>query len=298
MPFVVAAIILIVVGRMRGLRFLVLAVISVVIADAMGTHIFKYSFLRPRPCIALEDVRLLVGCTNLPSFPSNHAVNASVLATLAILYMPRLWLPAAALVFLVGYSRVYVGVHYPLDVLAGSALGIVVAMALSAGMNVHMAPVHRASQTPCAFSPSRWGIARGPMAQPSIEAWNRHDGRITQTRMVAPDSDAPHSVGNRSLAIVDTAHGSHHRRRPSWDFSSVRCCPSPGRRRPSWWRWRPGLYKLRACHQTSRRLHLPLLLPMAAFYLASVLASATAVDPWLASRISAMSSSQHFFSCW
>jgi undecaprenyl-diphosphatase len=136
LPFVVAAIVIVLVGRVRGLRFLVLAVVSVVVADATGTHIFKYSFLRARPCIALADVRLLVGCTNLPSFPSNHAVNASVLATLTTLYIPRLWLPATALAILVGYSRVYVGVHYPLDVLAGSVLGIVVALAFSGVMNL------------------------------------------------------------------------------------------------------------------------------------------------------------------
>jgi undecaprenyl-diphosphatase len=135
LPFVVAAIVIVLVGRVRGLRFLVLAVVSVVVADAIGTHIFKYSFLRARPCIALADVRLLVGCTNLPSFPSNHAVNASVLATLTTIYIPRLWLPATALAILVGYSRVYVGVHYPLDVLAGSVLGIVVALAFSGVMN-------------------------------------------------------------------------------------------------------------------------------------------------------------------
>ena len=136
LPFVAAGIIIVWVGRVRGLRFLVLAVISVVLADAIGTYIFKYYFSRARPCMALADVRLLVGCTTLPSsFPSNHAINASVLATLAILYMPRLWLPAAALALLVGYSRVYVGVHYPLDVLAGGALGIVVALVFSALMD-------------------------------------------------------------------------------------------------------------------------------------------------------------------
>jgi undecaprenyl-diphosphatase len=135
LPFVLAAVIILLVGRVRGVRFLVLAVVSVAVADAIGTHVFKYSLLRPRPCIALADVRLLVGCTNLPSFPSNHAVNASVLATLVTLYMPRLWLPATALACLVGYSRVYVGVHYPLDVLAGSVLGIVVAVAFSGMMN-------------------------------------------------------------------------------------------------------------------------------------------------------------------
>jgi membrane-associated phospholipid phosphatase len=76
-----------------------------------------------------------VGCTNSPSFPSNHAVNAAVLATLATLYMPRLWPPAVGLAILVGYSRIYVGSHYPLDVLAGGTLGMVVALVLSAVMN-------------------------------------------------------------------------------------------------------------------------------------------------------------------
>jgi undecaprenyl-diphosphatase len=150
LPLIMAAIVIVLVGRMRGLRFLVLAVVSVVVADAIGTHIFKYSLLRARPCIALADVRLLVGCTSLPSFPSNHAVNASVLAALATLHMPRLWLPAMAVAFLVGYSRVYVGAHYPLDVLAGSMLGIVVALAFSGVMNF------------------LWPLSSGPVDRPRI----------------------------------------------------------------------------------------------------------------------------------
>jgi undecaprenyl-diphosphatase len=133
-PLLAAAIILIFIGRLRGVRFVVLAILSVVIADAIGTYVFKHSLLRPRPCMALEDIRLLVGCTNLPSFPSNHAVNSSVLATLAILYKPWCWLPAAALVLFIGFSRIYVGVHYPLDILGGCVLGVVVALALSAIM--------------------------------------------------------------------------------------------------------------------------------------------------------------------
>jgi undecaprenyl-diphosphatase len=136
LPFIVGAILILCVGRIRGLRFLVLAVVSVVVADAIANHIFKQVFLRARPCIVLEGVRLLVGCINSPSFPSNHAVNAGALATLVGLYMPRLWLPAAALAVLVGYSRIYVGAHYPLDVLAGSVLGIVVAMVFSRGMTL------------------------------------------------------------------------------------------------------------------------------------------------------------------
>jgi undecaprenyl-diphosphatase len=148
LPFVVIAIVILLVGRVRGIRFLVLAVVSVVVADAIGAHIFKQSFLRARPCIALADVRLLVGCTNLPSFPSNHAVNSCVLATLATLYMPRFWLPTMALAMLVGYSRVYVGVHYPLDVLAGGVLGVVVALAFSRVMNFLWPPSSEPTERP------------------------------------------------------------------------------------------------------------------------------------------------------
>jgi undecaprenyl-diphosphatase len=58
-------------------------------------------------------------------------VNASVIATQVASSARLLLLPAAATAILVAYSRIYVGVHYPLDVLAGCVLGIVVARTLS-----------------------------------------------------------------------------------------------------------------------------------------------------------------------
>jgi undecaprenyl-diphosphatase len=75
----------------------------------------------------LEAVRLLVGCTHSLSFPSSHAANISAQALLfAYLYRPLvfpLFLVAAA----VGYSRVYVGVHYPSDVAGGVLVGLITA---------------------------------------------------------------------------------------------------------------------------------------------------------------------------
>jgi undecaprenyl-diphosphatase len=134
LPFIVAALAILLIGRLRGLRFLILAVVGVVVADAIGAHLLKSVFWRTRPCVALEAVRLLVGCVNSPSFPSNHAINGGALATLVALHAPRLALPSAALALLVGYSRVYVGVHYPLDVIVGWVLGVIVASALAWAM--------------------------------------------------------------------------------------------------------------------------------------------------------------------
>jgi undecaprenyl-diphosphatase len=119
-------------GRMRQL--VVLAVVGVVLADAVSAHLFKETVLRTRPCNALPQVRLLVGCANTPSFPSNHAVNASALALLVALYIRPLAIPAAFAALLVAYSRVYVGVHYPLDVLSGALLGVAIALLLSQGL--------------------------------------------------------------------------------------------------------------------------------------------------------------------
>lgn len=134
LPLSVLALTLVVWGDARIRRFVVLAIVAVVMADAISTHLFKYTFLRPRPCTVLPEVRLLVGCTGTPSFPSNHAVNISTLAMLVALSIRFLWLPAAAMALLVAYSRVYVGVHYPLDVLTGCLVGIAIALLLFYGI--------------------------------------------------------------------------------------------------------------------------------------------------------------------
>ena len=150
-PLLLVALAMIAVGRWRGLRFVLLALVSVLVADAMSARIVKTLVDRPRPCIALEEeeeVRLLVGCTTSPSFPSNHAVNASVLATLVGLYVRPLLLPATIVAMLVIYSRVYVGVHYPLDVLAGSLLGVATALALSWVVTVMAPLLPRWQETP------------------------------------------------------------------------------------------------------------------------------------------------------
>jgi undecaprenyl-diphosphatase len=64
------------------------------------------------------------------AFPSGHAATAFAAATVIACDSRRLAIPAYSLAALVAWSRVYVGVHWPLDVIGGAALGILVAIAL------------------------------------------------------------------------------------------------------------------------------------------------------------------------
>jgi undecaprenyl-diphosphatase len=79
----------------------------------------------------LEDVRLVMGMKNTLSFPSAHAANIFGAATVLSMFYRRWAAAFFAVAVCVGYSRIYVGFHYPSDVLGGAVLGAGVALALS-----------------------------------------------------------------------------------------------------------------------------------------------------------------------
>jgi len=83
-----------------------------------------------RPAFRYAEPKALVHVPHDHSFPSGHAATSFACATTLALAFPRLAAPLYLLAAAIAYSRVYVGVHYPLDVLGGAVLGIAVAIAL------------------------------------------------------------------------------------------------------------------------------------------------------------------------
>ncbi len=127
-PLVIVVGWLLVKGDRRTRVFVAAAVVAVALTDLLCAQLIKPLVARVRPCVALEGVRLLVARKTSWSMPSNHAANLTAAACVIGLYARRwLWLAVPATV-LVSYSRIYVGVHYPLDVVVGAAVGAAVAV--------------------------------------------------------------------------------------------------------------------------------------------------------------------------
>ena len=140
-PYVLILVLLLWKGGRNGRIAVLLAVITVVLADRFNDGIVKEMVGRIRPCHVLEDVRLLINCGAGKSFPSNHAVNNGVAAVIFGFFYRRAALSIALYAALIAYSRVYCGVHYPFDVIAGMAEGATIGFLVLAGWHIAFARV-------------------------------------------------------------------------------------------------------------------------------------------------------------
>jgi undecaprenyl-diphosphatase len=106
-----------------------LTLIAVALADWCAAGL-KALVDRPRPPERYAQPKTLVPTPHDGAFPSGHAATSFAAATILSFAFPRLAPAFFVLAAAVAFSRVYVGVHYPLDIAAGAALGIVIAIAL------------------------------------------------------------------------------------------------------------------------------------------------------------------------
>jgi undecaprenyl-diphosphatase len=108
-------------GR-RAVPVLGLAVLAIALSD-LGANLVKHLIQRIRPCHLIADAHLLAGCTRSFAMPSNHAANMFALTGVLWLGLSAWRWPVLILAAGVGYSRVYLGVHYPTDVIVGAVWG-------------------------------------------------------------------------------------------------------------------------------------------------------------------------------
>jgi undecaprenyl-diphosphatase len=104
-------------------------IIAVTLADQVSVQLFKNVFMRLRPChepSLAGMVHLVKGeCGGLYGFISSHASNSFNVALLSLMFIKRRWYTISIIIWalVIGYSRIYLGVHYPGDVVCGAMVG-------------------------------------------------------------------------------------------------------------------------------------------------------------------------------
>jgi 4-amino-4-deoxy-L-arabinose transferase-like glycosyltransferase/membrane-associated phospholipid phosphatase len=119
----------------RGIVCVSLLVLIVWLGDSLVCNTMKQAIGRPRPFVVLPDANVLVGLGKSGSMPSSHMANWLAATMITFIYYRRslrFMLPLAALV---GFSRIYNGVHYPSDVFVGAILGAGYAAAGAVALN-------------------------------------------------------------------------------------------------------------------------------------------------------------------
>jgi len=127
----------------RGWWWVVIFICTVSLTDILSSRLIKEAFERLRPCQDpgfMEHVRLLVNrCSGGYSFTSSHAANHFGMATFFFITARPLIKNWSLLAFLwaaaISYAQVYVGVHYPFDVLGGALVGISIGLIMGSFFN-------------------------------------------------------------------------------------------------------------------------------------------------------------------
>ena len=112
--------------RLRGLRKF-LQLVLILISAGILVQMIKYFFPSPRPSVVFSDIHILGPVLSARSFPSGHAASTFGLVSFLSGEFPKLETLLWVMAILIGFSRIYVGAHFPADVLFGAGLGYLVA---------------------------------------------------------------------------------------------------------------------------------------------------------------------------
>ena len=121
--WIVLAAILLLIPRTR--RYGAAIALAIVLTTVVGEFVLKPFVARPRPFLQYSDLTALIPPPSSFSFPSGHTGSSFAAATALFAMNRRAGLAAYVLAILIGFSRLYLCVHFPTDVAAGALLGIV-----------------------------------------------------------------------------------------------------------------------------------------------------------------------------
>ena|ERR1039457_3892441 len=126
LTYVILLLISFIKGGRKGKITAIGVLILIVFTDQVNSHILKDLVHRLRPCMILPDAYTPIGCTGTFSFPSTHAFNNFAAATFIYRFFPKLKWALFITAVLISVSRIYLGLHYPSDVLSGAILGSII----------------------------------------------------------------------------------------------------------------------------------------------------------------------------
>jgi membrane-associated phospholipid phosphatase len=122
----------------KGWLWAFFLIMTAVIGDLISSHLLKTLVFRVRPCqdpAMASTIRVLAAyCPTSSSFTSSHACNHFALATFifaTLRHTSPWWRLVFVWAFLISYAQIYVGVHYPIDVLCGAILGCLIGLGTS-----------------------------------------------------------------------------------------------------------------------------------------------------------------------
>ena len=123
-PLLILAGLLFLLRGRRGVIGVVVLALTIAAGDQLSSHVLKPIFRRVRPSSTLADTAPLFGVRHSWSFPSTHATNFFAAAPVVSAVFPEATVFAYVAAAAVCFSRIYVGDHYPIDVLGGAILGL------------------------------------------------------------------------------------------------------------------------------------------------------------------------------
>ena len=132
------AIILLTTKKYRRYGFILC--ISICVSVFLGSFLLKPLIARVRPCDTFTDVPLLIQNPEEYSFPSGHATSSFAAATILFFANKKWAVWAFLLAALISFSRVYLFVHYPSDIIGGAILGIGISLLIVYGFKLIMPP--------------------------------------------------------------------------------------------------------------------------------------------------------------